>query len=460
MRKKNGFTLVELLAVIVILAIIMIIAIPAVLNALKTAQLKTFEEYITKTINLTEKQELSNNLLNGNSTNSCTIYNIKKDLGLSATGSFEGYILVNTTNEREYIITMWDSNNMILPYNYTKKLNSSGETKEPNESIIPYDSSKVDELSLQNLCSYGCGTCATTSETVTSTCDYSAGESWTFDYTGEVTNFNPACSGNYKLEVWGASGGDTVSTTKRGGYGGYSTGTINLSKNNKIYIAVGGRGEDGKNYGGETVGGFNGGGAGKSWNEPQSKAGSGGGATHIAYKDGLLKDLSDSKNSVIIVAGAGGGAHYTNGANGAIAGNGGGFKGTPLTKMLSDARLSGRISNPGTQDEGGCNTSGNSCGGFGYGGDPYEKPMYTHEKKGSGGGAGWYGGSGAYLNSGSGGSGYIGYSALKDKYMTCFECEESNDTGTKTITNECVSNDPTSDCSKIGNGYVKITYLG
>ena len=32
MKKRNGFTLVELLAVIVVLAIIMIIAIPAVLD--------------------------------------------------------------------------------------------------------------------------------------------------------------------------------------------------------------------------------------------------------------------------------------------------------------------------------------------------------------------------------------------------------------------------------------------
>lgn len=35
----------------------------------------------------------------------------------------------------------------------------------------------------------------------------------------------------------------------------------------------------------------------------------GGGATHVATKDGLLKDLSDSRDSIIIVAGGGAGAY-------------------------------------------------------------------------------------------------------------------------------------------------------
>ena len=48
MKDRKGFTLVELLAVIVILAIIMIIAIPSVLNTLEIARKKTFIEYVTK----------------------------------------------------------------------------------------------------------------------------------------------------------------------------------------------------------------------------------------------------------------------------------------------------------------------------------------------------------------------------------------------------------------------------
>ena len=52
MKKTNkGFTLVELLAVIVILAIIMIIAIPAVLETMQSARKKTFKEYAMKVTN-------------------------------------------------------------------------------------------------------------------------------------------------------------------------------------------------------------------------------------------------------------------------------------------------------------------------------------------------------------------------------------------------------------------------
>ena len=42
MKKKNGFTLVELLAVVVVLAIILAIAIPRVLKMIETSRKKAF----------------------------------------------------------------------------------------------------------------------------------------------------------------------------------------------------------------------------------------------------------------------------------------------------------------------------------------------------------------------------------------------------------------------------------
>ena len=52
MKKKNGFTLVELLAVIVVLAIIMIIAIPSVLDVMNTARKKAFVMYVDKIVTI------------------------------------------------------------------------------------------------------------------------------------------------------------------------------------------------------------------------------------------------------------------------------------------------------------------------------------------------------------------------------------------------------------------------
>ena len=43
MKKRNGFTLVELLAVIVILAIILVIAVPSIMNTIKDARIASYE---------------------------------------------------------------------------------------------------------------------------------------------------------------------------------------------------------------------------------------------------------------------------------------------------------------------------------------------------------------------------------------------------------------------------------
>ena len=102
---KKGFTLVELLAVIVILAIIMLIAIPAVLNTLQTARKKAFSEYVDKIVTLAEQKDLSNELLQTNSSSECTVYDITKDLELSSTGDYKGYILVKKDSQKAAFLT-------------------------------------------------------------------------------------------------------------------------------------------------------------------------------------------------------------------------------------------------------------------------------------------------------------------------------------------------------------------
>lgn len=98
-RKSKGFTLVELLAVIVILAIILIIAIPAVMSATQAAKKESFFLYaqslqskaiVQYTQDLEHKQENTN----------CAIYDIDKDLGLSDTGKYEGWVKVSRKAEK------------------------------------------------------------------------------------------------------------------------------------------------------------------------------------------------------------------------------------------------------------------------------------------------------------------------------------------------------------------------
>ena len=108
---RKGFTLVELLAVIVILAIIMIIAIPSVLGTMTIARKKSFVEYVTKVYMAAQNKYMSAQTLGQKNLGSSLIgtyhreyfyiYNIKTDLGLENTGDYKGYVIVEKPNSTD-----------------------------------------------------------------------------------------------------------------------------------------------------------------------------------------------------------------------------------------------------------------------------------------------------------------------------------------------------------------------
>ena len=283
-----------------------------------------------------------------------------------------------------------------------------------------------------------------------------------FAYTGSEQTFTAPVSGYYKLEVWGAQGGNVSGgsnggtvTGVVGGYGGYSNGTIYLNEGDKIYINIGGQGVS--NCVASTgqilvtcAGGYNGGGQAKTA-DTYGYVGSGGGATHIAKVSGLLSTLETKKESILIVAGGGGGAMYYNynsaGAK-CYGGSGGGESGT-----------SGYKNTVGTNSSvAGTQTSG---AGFGIGG---EKSSPTGDNHYAGGGAGYYGGmvarsDGSAGAGAAGGSGYIGNSLLTNKVMYCYNCTALDTYSTKTATTTCTNETATENCPKIGSGYAKISYI-
>ncbi len=281
-----------------------------------------------------------------------------------------------------------------------------------------------------------------------------------YDYTGTEQTFTAPISGKYKLETWGAQGGSILNTisgkTYGGGYGGYSSGIINLEKNYSFFINVGGSGKSCLKYGTTTSGtttcpddgGYNGGGSTRQYTK-QTFYGSGGGATHISLKSGLLKDLENYKNSILVVSGGGGGASsFNENAYSAQGGSSGGYVGSKsvIYKIDRDVDCSG-----GTQTESG-NGSDTINSAFGQGGS-------IGRYVGPGAGGGYYGGGTSEIYS-CGGSSYIGNSKLTDKVMYCYNCEESKEESTKTVSTTCTKEEPTENCAKQGNGYAKITYLG
>ncbi len=88
---KKGFTLVELLAVIVVLAIIIVIAAPKVLEAMNSATKKAFQmegqAILTKAMEL----YMADDLLGAGSTTKC--YTLSS-LGITTTGNYKGYVIV------------------------------------------------------------------------------------------------------------------------------------------------------------------------------------------------------------------------------------------------------------------------------------------------------------------------------------------------------------------------------
>lgn len=231
-----------------------------------------------------------------------------------------------------------------------------------------------------------------------------------------------------------------------GGAGGYSSGILNLNLNEDIYINVGSTDLKKCNdigNGSYCEGGYNGGGT--SQDATKEQWGAGGGATHAATISGLLSNLNNDKDKILIVAGGGGGAY--SGLNGA---SGGGFQGNNGADRTGSEY---KKAYGGTQVAAG---TGYKIGGFGYGGSC----RVSHDTNCSGGGAGFYGGAGAFGINGAGGSGYIGNTLLTDKTMYCYNCTESNEESTKTVSTTCAEETPTENCAKKGNGYARITYIG
>ena len=216
-----------------------------------------------------------------------------------------------------------------------------------------------------------------------------------FDYTGSVqtTTLTP---GTYKLECWGAQGGNCYwsGVERPGSLGGYSSGILKITSKTNLFCYVGGAGERRTivSMGG---GGFNGGGHAYSY-ASSNPSGAGGGGSDIRIG-------TDSLYSRVIVAGGGGGAGYDNSGN---YGYGGGTVGGTQTVNSNSERQA----NGGSQTNGGINKSGSTTSGaFGIGGNGTQQ--WT-----SGGGGGWYGGAGCYCDYAGGGSGYVYTSATASNY--------------------------------------------
>ena len=257
-------------------------------------------------------------------------------------------------------------------------------------------------------------------------------------YSGnKITLTLPA--GTYKLQTWGAEGGENPNNQGTPGKGGYSEGTLTFTKETTVYLYVGGKGS----YGTSTCGGFNGGGISSGKKTNVGNGAGGGGGTDIRIG-------SDSLYARIIVAGGGGASGNGTSAD-SIAGNGGGETG-------EDGSGSSKCGTGGTQTAAGefAGTGDNDPADFGKGGGGPNGTV------GCGGGGGWYGGGFGTRTNGAagGGSGYVYTAATAANYPSgCLLTSALYLANAKTVSGTTTFEAPTggTETGHTGNGYIRIT---
>lgn len=118
-RKRFGFTLVELIGVIVIIAILITIATPPILEVINGSKKSAFNSYVDKLrMDIITRYE-SDTTEDPNLKRYCLVYDITKDLDLAYTDEYEGFIVVvPSVNEPKYYFNIHNSRFMVVNFNY------------------------------------------------------------------------------------------------------------------------------------------------------------------------------------------------------------------------------------------------------------------------------------------------------------------------------------------------------
>ena len=167
---------------------------------------------------------------------------------------------------------------------------------------------------------------------------------------GTIQSFTAPVTGTYQISLWGARGGTSCSNGigNSSGMGGFTTVTVNLTRGQTVYFAVGGHGADNSfarstSAAAANPGGWNGGGdgftdaavdeGGNFLSNQREGSGGGGGATaaYITQRgDGQLRYYASYRSDILGVAGGSSGANYTgdDGYGGGVSGGNGSYAGT------------------------------------------------------------------------------------------------------------------------------------
>ena len=138
MKKKNGFTLVELLAVIVILAIILVIAVPKITDTIKNSKIASFESSAKTIAAQAEKKKMEKEILEDTGSINCsdvvklndtdygncsiTFDGNTAKVSLIGKGKFEGLKIVNGTKDNAAAVETTGDSSTKTATEYIKEL--------------------------------------------------------------------------------------------------------------------------------------------------------------------------------------------------------------------------------------------------------------------------------------------------------------------------------------------------
>ena len=390
-KNKKGFTLVELMAVIVVLIIVILIA----MNKVRKSKI-----------------EAQNNAIKANTLSYIKAINDQAGLGVIGNKVFKSAIFsVKGAENNGVKITGTKPDNALVCVKNYEVVNACLEYK---DSKVTYKNDDIQSIK-KGKCDYEKFECEIAPTTA-------------FEYTGSYQTYTAPRTGTYRIDLWGAQGGSTANAA--GGKGAYTSGVINLTEGDILYIYVGGEGIARNNgeANGAIPGGWNGGAQGnKSRNDYQQANSSGGGATDVRLVSGAWNDAI-SLRSRIMVAGAGGGTYesYDSSNVYVTGGYGGTLNGGSGSYLTSRQGYSSINPKGGTQTTGGNGVnqwnyesySNDYLGSFGVGGTGWDSY--------GGGGGGWYGGASGRWQPGAGGSSYI------SGYKGCVAVNSENESTPKT----------------------------
>ena len=153
MRNKNGYTLVEVLLVIVILSIVLIILIPLIISVVSKSKKQVFVETVNSYLDKVEDKYKKDSSVNTIPKEGVYVYNIQTDLNV-ANDKYQGYILLDardTDNIKYYIFI---NNNEYQINNYCVGRTCVSEGSRPTiYSSDKYDAAKWTIKSELNACS-------------------------------------------------------------------------------------------------------------------------------------------------------------------------------------------------------------------------------------------------------------------------------------------------------------------